>query len=234
MGLIKAPNIPVTVSPFSMADIEDAAKRMLLRARQQADQLLAAAQVEGEQLKADAKAQGTVEGIISGRAQGLAEGKKAGLAQALAEHKAEIQLSLAAMNEAAATLNTSRGDLHSMALQEVVKLAIAIARRVTKRQGIFDPQSLIANLEEAMKLVVTHTNLRIEIHPSQRKELDIALPTLGLKWPSLKHVEVAEDPAISPGGCRIVTCQGRIDADLDVQLDRVVADLLPATQEKVQ
>jgi flagellar assembly protein FliH len=227
MGLIKAQHVPLSASPFSMADIEDAAKRVLLRARQQAEQLLAAAQEEGEKIKAAAKVEGMAEGIREGTAQGMEQGKKAGQQQALAEHKAELQKSVAALTDAATTLNTTRLDLHSMALQEVVKLAIAIARRVTKRQGIFDTHVLTANLEEAMKLVVTHTNLRISIHPSQRKALDEALPQLSLKWPSLKHVEIAEEETISPGGSRITTCQGQINADLDVQLDRVVADLLP-------
>jgi flagellar biosynthesis/type III secretory pathway protein FliH len=85
-----------------------------------------------------------------------------------------------------------------------------------------------------MKLVVTNTNLRIEIHPSQRQTLDAALPQLGLRYPSLKHVEVVQDAAIAPGGSRISTCQGLVNADLDVQLDRVIADLLPATQEATE
>jgi flagellar biosynthesis/type III secretory pathway protein FliH len=78
-----------------------------------------------------------------------------------------------------------------------------------------------------MKLVVQQIDLRIVVNPEQRAALDAALPKLGLKWPSLKHVEVMEDAALAPGGCRISTRQGSIDSDLDVQLDRVVADLLP-------
>ena len=229
MGLIKSTNVPTSASPFSMADVEKAAKGMLLRARQQADQLLAAAQVEGEKLKAEAKVQGMAEGMREGHCPRAGAGRKAGEQQALNEHKTQLQQAVAALNQAATTLNTSRGDLESAALQEVVKLAIAIARRVTKRQGLIEPQVFTTNLEEAMKLVVQQAGLRIVIHPSQRKTLDAALPKLGLKWPSLKHVEVVEDAEIAPGGCRIVTCQGQINADLDVQLDRVVADLLPRT-----
>ena len=90
---------------------------------------------------------------------------------------------------------------------------------------------MIANLEEAMKLVVRQTDLRIELNPSNRKTFDAALPQLAMKWPGMKHVEVIEDAALSPGGCRVNTCTGQIDADLGVQLDRVVADLLPAPQE---
>jgi flagellar assembly protein FliH len=131
------------------------------------------------------------------------------------------------MTLAANTLNASRCDLEATALAEVVKLAIAIARRVTKRQGMIDPQVFTTNLEEAMKLVVQQVDLRIAINPAQRATLETALPQLGLKWPSLKHVEIIEEPAIAPGGCRISTRHGSVDADLDVQLDRIVADLLP-------
>jgi len=34
------------------------------------------------------------------------------------------------------------------------QLAIAIAERVTKRQGLLDPQVALANVEEALRLVV--------------------------------------------------------------------------------
>ena len=184
--------------------------------------------MEAEKIKADAKTLGLAEGQREGTARGLEIGRKAGEQQALSEYKAQLQQALAALNQAAATLSGSRSDLEAVALQEVVKLAIAIARRVTKRQGLLDPEVLIANLSEAMKLVVQQAELRICLHPSQHKMLEVALPQLALKWPSLKHVEIVEDPAVSPGGCRISTCQGQIDADLGVQLDRVVADLLPA------
>lgn len=214
-----------------MADVEAAAKAMLLRARQQADQLLAAAQTEGEALKAEAKAEGFQQGKSEGLARGMDEGRKAGEQQALAQHTTELQQAIAALTAAATTLDNSRGDIEADGLREVVKLAIAIARRVTKRQALLEPEVMIANLEEAMKLVVQQIDLRIVINPAQRAMLDSALPQLRLQWPSLKHVEVMEDPAISPGGCRIATRQGSIDADLDVQLDRVVADLLPLPTE---
>ena len=154
MGLIKSANVPVSASPFSMADIEKAAKGILLRARQQADQLLAAAQVEGEQIKLAAKAIGVSEGRSEGLIQGTEQGRLAGEAQALSENKLQLQQAILAMHQAAATLNASRADLESSALQEVVKLSISIARRITKRQGLIDPQVLIANLEEAMKRVI--------------------------------------------------------------------------------
>ena len=78
-----------------------------------------------------------------------------------------------------------------------------------------------------MKLAVGAADVRIAIHPAQRATLTAALPALRAEWPLLKHVELIEDAALGPGGCRIHTRGGLIDADLDTQLDRVIEDLLP-------
>ncbi|MDB5355863.1 MAG: flagellar assembly protein FliH [Phycisphaerales bacterium] len=215
-----------------MRDIENQARSILLQARQQAEQLLVAAQAEGDQLKAAARAQGDAQGQGEGLARGLEMGKKAGHQQALEEYRTQFQQAIAAVTQAAGAIDAQRNELEAIALQDVVRLAIAIAQRVTKRQGLIDPQALIANLEEAMKLVVQHSDLRIAVHPAQRKTLDAALPQLKLAWPGLKHVEVVDDATLSPGGCRVFTRQGQIDADLGVQLDRVVRDLLPDGDEE--
>lgn len=227
MGLIKSPNVPAAAASFSMRDIENHAKTILLRARERAEALLAEAQREAETLKAEAHAAGLAEGRRDGLAQGKQEGAKAGSAQALGEHKAQLTSVFTALTNAAAQLDAARCELEADGLTEVIQLATAVARRVTKRQGIIDPHVLTGNLREAMKLVAHAADIRIAIHPTQKQTLDAALPAFRLAWPDLKHVELVDDAALAPGGCRIFTTRGRIDADLDGQLDRVVADLLP-------
>jgi len=229
MGLIKSSNAPPSLSPFSLADIERQAKTILLRARQQADQLLAAAQAQAEALQREAAARGLAEGRQTGTAAGLEQGKRDGQQQALNESREQLQQALQALCGAMAAFEAARADLDASALAEVVELAIAIARRVTKRQGLIDPEILAANVQEAVKLVVKSADVRIAIHPAQRKTLDATLPQLQTQWPNLTHVQVTEDAALHPGGCRIFTAQGQIDADLDAQLDRVAAELLPSS-----
>jgi flagellar assembly protein FliH len=227
MGLIKARQAPPNLQPFSLADIETAAKRILLRARRQADELLVAAQQEAEALKELAREEGLREGREQGLAEGTRQGAEAGKAQALAACQQQFAAAVAAVTQAAAELDAGRRALEAEGLAEVVQLAAAIARRVTKRQGMIDEQVLAANVADAMRLVVHAADVRIAIHPDQRRTLDDALPRLRLEWPGLEHVELVDDPALAPGGCRIFTRGGRVDADLDGQLDRVIAELLP-------
>ncbi len=232
MPIIKSANVPANAASFSMRDIETHAKVILLRARQRAEALLTEARGEAEELKTHAYTTGLEEGRRDGLAQGRHEGAKAGSGQALAEHKVQLTSVFTALAAAAAQVEAIQRELEADGLKEVVSLATAIARRVTKRQGLIDPAVLTENLAEAMKLVAHAADVRIAVHPTQLRVLDDALPALRLAWPDLKHVELMDDAALAPGGCRIFTARGRVDADLNGQLDRVVADLMPTNDEE--
>jgi flagellar assembly protein FliH len=227
MGLIKSPDIPLSVSVFSMRDIEAAAKSVLLRARHQADQTLAEAKAEADQFKEQSRKSGHSEGFQQGRADGLEAGKKSGHAEALAAHTAAMTQLINALTQAVHQINDGRDQLQTNAINEVVRLACAIARKVTKRQAAMDERIMCDNLREALSLAVHAADVRIAVHPSQYKTLQAELPNLRLAWPQLKHVDLVEDATITPGGARIFTAHGKIDGDLDAQLDHVIADLLP-------
>jgi flagellar assembly protein FliH len=227
MGLIKSTEAPPTLAAFSMKDIEAAARAVLLRAQHKAEQIIAAAQTEAEQLKQQALTAGFSEGHRQGVTQGTEEGRKSGHAQALAEHGAAMTQLIKTLTQAIAVLDEDRDDLQTKALTEVVNLSCSIARRVTKRQGSIDPQVMCENLKNAMSLAVHAADVRVAVHPSQFNTLNHELPNLKLAWPQLKHVELIQDASIAPGGVRIFTTHGQVDGNLDAQLDRIVADLMP-------
>jgi flagellar assembly protein FliH len=227
MGLVKAAEAPVGLTAFSMRDIEAAARGILIRARNDAAQIIGEARAEAEKIKAEAKTGGFAEGRQQGLAQGLDEGKKSGHAQALAENGKALGELIKSMTEAVRDLDERRDDLHTAGLREVVDLACGIARRVTRRQAAFDPQVLCNNLKEAMALAIHAADIRIAMHPSQKQTLEKELPNLKMAWPQLKHIELVEDAGISPGGVRIYTVHGNIDGQLETQLDRLAAELIP-------
>lgn len=233
MGLIKSANAPVAAAPFSMQDIEAAAKAMLLRARSQADQLLAEAGTEGAKMRQKAYDAGFAAGREDGLRKGTEEGRATGKQAALAEHRAALEQLAKTLTAAVTEIDSSRTFLQSTAATEVVKLAVAIARRVTKLQGTLDPNVLTENVRLAMKLAVQASDVRIAIHPSQREALQQTLPLLKQEWPKVAHVTLVDDEKMSVGGCRIMTANGEVDADLEKQIDRVAADLLPDAREKV-
>lgn len=226
MGLIKSNLAPLKLSTFSMADIEQQARGMLLRARQEADQILAAAKAEGETLKRQMAEKGHVEGKAAGLAQGREEGKNLGEAAAIAENKAKLTQLIAAISKAAGDLDASRRKLEAEARNEVVQLALDIARKVARTLGEAEPAVLQTNIADAMKLVVAQADIRIALNPGQKALFFDLLPKLKATWPTLEHAKIVEDETIAPGGCKIFTGGGEVDADLNHQIDRIAAELL--------
>jgi flagellar biosynthesis/type III secretory pathway protein FliH len=230
MAVIKA-NIPQpTLTPFLIRDMETAAQSLLLRARRAAEQLLIEAQREADVLKQQSRSEGFAQGREEGFAKGNEEGRRTGHQAALAEIKPQLTATWTALTTAVQQLDAARYELESAGIKEVIELATAIARKVTKREAQIDPAVLMENVQGAMKLAVQAADVRIVIHPSQRKTMTEELPRLQMNWPNLKHVELVDDPAISPGGCRLLTQRGEVDARIDEQLDRVIRELLPEPQ----
>ncbi len=215
-----------------MRDIEDHARGILRGAQRQAEQLLIEAQKEAEALRLQAHAEGLAAGKREGLTRGQEEGHKVGRETALSEQRTRLAEVIAALTTAAGEINEHRHELKSAATRDVIDLAVAIADRVTKRRGLIDPSVAANNVTEALKLVVHSSDVRIAVHPTQRATLADILPRLQMQWPAMEHVELVEDATLAPGGCRVITGQGQVDGDLDEQLRRVCADLVPPTDEE--
>jgi flagellar assembly protein FliH len=225
MPVIKSTQQPPVLTPFSIKDMELQAQALLLRARRAAELLLGEAQREGEQLKAAAKAEGFAQGKLEGIRIGTEEGRKSGHEAALAEIKPKLTQTFNALSAAVTQLDASRHELEAAGIDEVVTLAAAIARRVTKMVARIDPQVLVENLKEAMKIAVQSADVHIAIHPAQREVITAELPKLKLHWPQVKHVELIEDESVGIGGCRVITRHGQVDGAIDQQLDRVISEI---------
>ena len=219
------------LNAFSMADIERQAKAIVIAARMRGERFIHAAQQEAEELKRAAYAEALAEGKKEGIAKGIEEGRKLGREEALSEQRQQLSALVATLTQCAADLDQSRLKLESDAQQAVVALAIAIAERVTKRQGLLDPKVAEANVEEALRLVVHGADVRIALHPSQKGALAEVLPRIQAKWPNLKHVDLISDGTLEPGGCRVFSGGGQVDGDLQMQLDRIARELIPSAEE---
>jgi flagellar assembly protein FliH len=136
----------------------------------------------------------------------------------------------ATLSTVAETLDKHRRELESVGIDEVVQLSLSVARRVIKRQAALDPEVLKGNLADAMRLAVAAADVRILVHPSQKQLVDDELPAIRLNWPDLKHVELVPDESVEAGGCRLITNRGTVDAQIDSQLDRIISELMPASE----
>lgn len=227
MGVIKSSSAPPKLQAFSMRDVEAQAALLMARAKAKAEEMLNAAIAEGEKHKAEQAKLGMEEGRKVGYAQGVEEGRKAGHAEALKKASANLDPLIAGLQGSAERLEISRKKLEQETVIDVIELAVAIARRVTRTLGEVDPEVCKANVAEALKLAVNAQAVKVALHPSLVAAIRAEEDALKKQFPKLAKFEVVADAEIAPGGCRLVAGAGAVDADLDRQLDRVVADLVP-------
>lgn len=227
MGVIKATNVSAAGALFSMKDIEQQARMILAKACAEADQVLAEARRTADAMRAGAAGEGKAIGMAQGQKEGREQALAAAKTQALTEQRAKLTESITAFAEAAKRVDAQVRNVEQTAHGEVVKLALAIARRVTRCVAVDNVSITEANIREAVRLATSKASIRIAIHPGQRVALTGLLPQLKMQWPAIQHAELIEDATLTPGGCKVFTLGGEIDADLERQLDRIEAELMP-------
>lgn len=170
--------------------------------RREAEREVAAARAEAEALRAEA------------REQGFAEGREAAEAGA-----AEL---LGQLNEALNELHARREALLRQAERGAVALALTIARRVVAREVSADPELVRGVVAETLGEMDHSDQLTIRVHPDAVTVLN---PEQIAARAGLESVAVLPDAAVSPGGCRLETGLGELDARMETRLAEIAKAL---------
>lgn len=237
MALIKNANasqIARDAIVLDLGDLRRQGEQLTAQARARADQVVAEARAERERIIAGAAEKGHAAGL----AQGLEEGRRMGAEQAhqaaLMEHRAALGAVEGAWKRALEEFSAARDEFLRAAERDVVRLAVTIAERVIKRAVAHDPEAVVAQVREVLAVVVRPTELVLRVHPDDHGAVERALPGLVAVFPAIKHVELADDPALERGSCTArmrgddqSAGGGEIDASIRVQMDRIVEAILP-------
>ena len=147
------------------------------------------------------------------RQEGFQEGLRQGKEQSAAEVK-NASLRLAdAMQEMAAFKKKMRREAEA----EVVKLSLAIARRILHREVNADPDSIRGIVHAALEKLGRREILRVRVHTGAVQAIQAILEQAG----SSGSIEVVADPRMAPGGLIFETSLGELDASVDTQLNEI-------------
>jgi flagellar assembly protein FliH len=153
--------------------------------------------------------------------QAHADGVRDGRAQAGAELSAASRALAEALSKTAA--------LHAKLLhdaeEDLLKLAVLIARRVMLRELSCDPGILAGLVRGAVELVPDADELLLRLHPEDHA-LVAAAPEFEALLRENPGVSVKADPSVPCAGCLLETSRGNIDAGMDAQLDEILRRLL--------
>ena len=130
----------------------------------------------------------------------------------------------AAASLVAAFLRLRDSEQKSLASREddVVAIARALAERLLGRALELTPSLIVDLARQSLRAAGRARRIRLFVHPDDADALRAGLGDLDVTAP---HLEVHLDPALSRGSLRADTDLGALDADLPLQLDRLVAAL---------
>ena len=159
--------------------------------------------------------------VKEARAAGLREGEAAARPRAAAE----VQPVLEKLARSIEDLAQIRGRLRKQAEGDTIKLSLAIARRVLRRELAIDQDAMRGLVMAALEKLQAQEICRVRTNPAQAAAVTACLREAA----SNAKVEVIPDGSLQPGGVVFETNQGNLDASVDSQLaeiERGLADHL--------
>ena len=171
-------------------------------------------EAELAQLRLQAQEAGNAQGYEQGYARGQAEGHAAGLAtiQAQAEQLHTLTLALPAALSLA----------ESSVADDLLALALDIAKQVLGQALTVEPQAILAVVHELLQVEPALSGApQLLLHPDDaalvKEHLADDLKSAG--W------RLRADSHITRGGCRVLASSGETDATLETRWERVAATL---------
>jgi flagellar assembly protein FliH len=139
---------------------------------------------------------------------GLEEGRKA----ATAELEPAIQKLANSLQE----LSRVKARLRKEAESDLVKLTIAVAKRILRRELTVDPEALKGVIAAALERVALRELARVRVHPSHE-----SLVRSHLSSAAGSAIEVVADTSLQAGDILFESSRGTVDASIDSQLREI-------------
>jgi len=140
------------------------------------------------------------------------EGEMAARAQAQAELRPLIEQ----LAHAARDLAALRPRLREQAEEDLIRLAVAIARRVVRRELTVDPATITGLVKAALEQLAAGETARLRVHPEHE-----ALVRQFLAEAGRGLITVAADGALARGSAIFETARGDLDASAETQLAEI-------------
>jgi flagellar assembly protein FliH len=149
--------------------------------------------------------------------KGYAQGERAGAEAAAARGEAVVRR----LSETVDELRALRAALLQKAEQQVVQLALAIARRIVSREVTLDPALVAAMGRVAIDRLNGVASATIRLHPDDHAAVMRGSASAVADGPTT----IVADPMVRRGGCIVQSDFGIIDVGVDAQIQEIARTL---------
>jgi flagellar biosynthesis/type III secretory pathway protein FliH len=213
-----------------LADAEAAAADKMAEAADRVEGLIAEATVEVERLfeaaRTEGFAQGKQEGHEVGLAEGLAQAHEDGamvIEQAWADADAITAEARSAAAASQAQSQTERQQLLANSENQLIELALAVARVVLHREVSQDPKPILSAVRAALQKLKGEAEPVLRVAPAWVPFLTAQMGAIVGGLPGAPRLSVQGDPALAPGDWTVTGSSGWVDGRLEAQV-RVAED----------
>ncbi len=179
---------------------------------------------EIEQIHEEARRAGFDEGFAEGRSIGYAEGRETGFKEGrdagFSGGKAAAESEARQLHELAAQLEQALARLDAEIAEELMSLAVELARKILQHTLAVDPEALVSAIRAILQ-TLPQSRAQIHLNPD---DLALARGYLGEVLDQAGHVLI-EDESVSRGGCRVETPGAQIDATMETRWRRTIEAL---------
>lgn len=155
------------------------------------------------------------------RRQGYREGWEHGLREAREAGQAQVAAKFARWQQLVDALDQPLMLVDQEVEQQLARLALTIAHQLLKCELRFRPEQVLAVVREALAAMPAEAGqVRIHLHPE-----DAALAREVLHDEERAPV-IVDDPALTPGGCEVVSERSRIDRRVESRLEQMLNAML--------
>jgi flagellar assembly protein FliH len=151
-------------------------------------------------------------------AQGFAQGERAGAEASAVQAEAMLRRMAQAVEEIAGLRHRIARETE----QQMVQLALTVARRVIQREVTVDRELVMAIARVAIDRVGDAAHVTVRLNAEDHAAI-LAANYEG--WPG-GHVTLVADTRLPRGGCRVESELGNIDAGIEAQLQEMTQALL--------
>lgn len=155
-----------------------------------------------------------------GYQKGLAEGHQAGVEKGTKEATAKIQAEAQKLAQVTAKLDSALNDLNAVVADDLLALAIELAREVIRQEISARPETLLAVVREALAQL-PHQHAAIYLHP---EDASLLRSYMGDQLSHAGH-RIHEDYKLKRGDCVLEAGGSQVDATVAMRWRRVLEGL---------
>jgi flagellar assembly protein FliH len=172
--------------------------------RGMAEDVMAAARAEADDLRHAA------------RGEGYQEGYQAGMAAA----REDIAPVTAALGEAVAGAEQLRSEMADTVEERAVELALRLAEKVLAGTIEAQPERVVDVVRGALRCLVDRDRVTVQVNSLDLEIVREAIGPVATALGGIDHIDVQEDRRVTRGGAVVRSAAGEVDATIETKLER--------------